>query len=660
MKSSAREFIAESEDILEDAVDCLLRLQESSGGDVDPSLINALFRDMHTLKGIAGLYDYPDVTEVSHALENLLDDLRLGRLDMSEKVISFLLGSVDVLRSLLERLKARRGGRRRNISAHLREIEAFRETLSGKSRPLKLKGLIDKDLLKVLSEYEEHRLSSNINYGRGIYKVKAFFSIADFDVLLKNLSERIRVFGELVSTMPTSEKVPGGSIGFNLIVGSTRPSEEIGRELGVDVEELLAPGSVAGAVSGEAPVQAVEPSLKASSTTVRVDIGKLDRILNTIGDLSLAEGAIERIWSGLTEIYGHAPLLIDLYRIGQSFKRRLAELQGQVLEVRMVPVGQIFGRLGQVVRRYSRKAGKDLELKVFGEDTEIDKYLAEEAIDPLVHIVRNAIDHGIETAKRRKAAGKEKAGNIMLRAFQKGNNVVIEVEDDGSGIDTEKIKRKALEKGLLEPGQEPEDRELLDLMFVPGMSTSETVNEVSGRGVGLDIVKEKISSIGGFVEVFSKKGEGTRFVLTLPITLAIIKALIVRVGEGRFAVPLSTMSETFVVEHGSVQSVDNQKKYNLRGEMLPLANLRDFLRFAEARIDRSFAVVVGFGDRRMGLLVDELMGQHSLVIKSLGGYFEGLKGFAGAAEVGAHEVILVLDVEAVIEESFPERGAAHV
>jgi two-component system chemotaxis sensor kinase CheA len=392
-----------------------------------------------------------------------------------------------------------------------------------------------------------------------------------------------------------------------------------------------------------------------------VDIDKLDRILNTIGELTLAKDAVKRIGSELTEVHRYSPIVRDVYKITQTLERQLEALQDEVLEIRMVPVGQLFSRLAQVIRRYSRETGKDIELAMFGEDTELDKSLAEEIVDPLMHLVRNSIDHGIESAEKRRRKGKNEHGNIILKAFQKGNYVVIEVIDDGRGIDTVKVRAKAVEKGLIEPDAELDERELVNFIFTPGFSTKEMATEISGRGVGMDVVKEKLAKLGGFSEVYTKKNEGTTFTLTLPITLAIIKALIVQVGEMKFAIPLTAISETIAIEQKDLQSVERREVFYLRGEMLPIMGVGHIFQIETQRNDMTFAVVVGFGRRKLGILVDEIIGQQEIVIKSLGEYFKGLGGFAGAAEIGRHEVILVLDVESIIEKSLMKHeGMSHV
>jgi two-component system chemotaxis sensor kinase CheA len=646
---------------------------------------------MHTLKGMAGLFGFQEVTDISHALESLLDDVRLGKIDMTNDTVVFLLRFIDVLRSLVEGMKTGKSKTSADVSAYLNEIESFRESVLGKAEAQSLKGIIDDEIIKVLSEYEEHRLNSNLKDGKGIYMAKTVFTLEDFDNQLKEITEKIKGLGELVSTMPTAENIPDGYIGFNLMIGTHMQSVELAEELKFGVVELAGSARDGAGVAETVDKETVDKetvdketvdketvdketvdketaeadvqdfgTMKTASATVRVDIGKLDRILNTIGELGITNSSLGRLWFEMSERFGHGAEIIDLYSVRQNFGRRLVELQGQVLSIRMVPVGQIFQRLGQVVRRYSRNVGKKLTLQVFGEDTEIDKSLAEEVIDPLVHLVRNAIDHGIEPAEIRKESGKNEAGSIVLRAFQRGNSVVIEVEDDGRGIDIEKIRQKAAEKGLIGPDEELEDREVVDIMFAPGFSTTDAVSEVSGRGVGLDIVKNKLSSMGGLIDVFSEKGRYSTFVLTLPITLAIVKALFVKVGEERFAIPLSTISETLVIEHENIQTIENREVIELRGEMIPLSRLRKFLGLPEADIDRSFALVIGVGDRRMGLLVDDFFGQHDVVIKSLGDYFEGLKGFAGAAEIGEHEVVLVLDVEAAVDELHLRKAVSNV
>lgn len=653
MKASKKEFIAEAEDLLFESQQMVLEIQDTYQTTLNPDTINSLFRSMHTLKGLSGLFGNQGITDLSHALESLLDDIRLGRIDVTDDVVNFLFKNIDILRSAVDGVKE---DKEQNLTEHINEIKSFRELVKEGATGPDIKGLIDDSIIKVLSEYEEYRLKANIKDGNGIYLLKAIFELSTFDKSLEELTKIIKSKGELISTLPTSTDVPDGSIGFNLMFASNNQLNELKEEIKGDIEVLVQPKRAV-----PQPQKKQEPSLKTTTTTVRVDIDKLDRILNTIGELTLAKDAVKRIGSEMAEVQRYSPFVRDVHKISRTFERRLAELQDEVLEIRMVPIGQIFSRLAQVIRRYSREIEKNIDLTLYGEDTELDKSLAEEIVDPLMHIVRNSIDHGIEPAEERKMKGKKEYGSIVLRAFQKGNHVVIEVTDDGRGIDVEKVKKKAIEKGLLEPDVGLGEREIIYLIFTPGFSTKEVAGEISGRGVGMDVVKEKLSALGGFTEVYTKKDAGTTFTLTLPITLAIIKSLIVRVGKEKFALPLTATSETVVIEHKDIQTIEWKDIYYIRGEMLPIMSLGKIFNLETDQSERSFAVVIGLGRRKLGLLVDEFLGQQEIVIKSLGEYLKGLSGFAGAAEIGKHEVILVLDVESIIEKSLvKQEGMSYV
>lgn len=660
MKSSKKDFIAEAEELIEEAERLLIEIQETLTTGINPDTINALFRTIHTVKGISGLFGFKDIADFSHAFESLLDDIRLGRVEVTGEAVRFLLSNNDVLKKVMEDIE---NEREHDISVRLKSIEAFRNAAkeSGGTRKVEeILGQIDASILKVLSEYEEHRLKTNIKEGKGIFLARAVFSLADFDKSLSELVAVIKSHGEQISTLPTSTDLPPDSIGFNILFGSGKSHEELSQALNLSVDELIKRKGEPDVVRPLSP-KMQESSLKSASTYVRVDIEKLDRILNTISELNLSRSATNRIAAEMMETFGHTPLVVDVFKVSQSFEKRISEIKEQVLEIRMIPVGQIFSRLGQVIRRFSRETGKQIELTLYGEDTELDKFLAEEIVDPLMHIVRNAIDHGIEAGEERKKAGKSETGTIILKAFQRGNYVVIEARDDGAGIDVERVKKKALEKGLPLPEAGLSDREILDFIFMPGFSTKSTVSEMSGRGVGMDVVKEKLSTLGGFVDVETEKGKGTAFILTVPITLAILKALIVRIGAEKFAIPLTSMSESLLIEYKDIQTIEGKEVYNLRGEMLPIVSIAKMFGLEGDVSDRSYAVAVGYGERRLGLFVDELIGQHEVVIKSLGDYFKGSRGFAGAAEIGRHEVILVIDVESIIEESLSrQRAMRHV
>jgi two-component system chemotaxis sensor kinase CheA len=653
MKASKKEFIAEAEDILFDCQQLVLEIQDTYQTAVNPDTINALFRSMHTLKGLSGLFGNKGITDLSHALESLLDDVRLGKIHITDDSLDFLFKNIDILRAAIDKIKE---DEEQDLAGPVNEVKSFRASLIESDSGPDIKGMIDESIMRVLTEYEEHRLKANIKDGKGIYLLKTAFELSTFDTALEDVTKKIKSKGELISTLPTSSEVPEGSIGFNLMFSSITPIKDLKEQLGETIDVI-----VQSKQTGLQLQKKQEQSIKSKTTTVRVDIDKLDRILNTIGELTLAKDAVKRIGTEMGDAYRYSSFVHDIYKISQTLERRLQELQEEVLEIRMIPIGQIFSRLAQVIRRYSRETGKEIDLALYGEDTELDKSLAEEIIDPLMHLVRNAIDHGIEPAEERKKKGKKERGNIILKAFQKGNYVVIEVSDDGGGIDLEKVKEKALAKGILDPETEIDEREVINFIFAPGFSTMEKVSETSGRGVGMDVVKEKLSTLGGFVEVSTAKNKGTTFILTLPITLAIIKALIIHVGPEKFAIPLTTISETVAIEHKDIQTIEWKDVYYSRGEMLPIISLGKIFDIETAQNDMSFAVIVGFGKKKIGILVDEIMGQQEIVIKSLGEYFTGLAGFAGAAEIGKHEVILVLDVDSITEKSLlHQEGVPYV
>jgi two-component system chemotaxis sensor kinase CheA len=653
MKASKKDFIAEAEELLFECQQMILEIQDTFQTSLNPDTINGLFRAIHTLKGLSGLFGSKGMTDLSHALESLLDDVRLGKVNMNDAVIDFLYTNLDILTSAVEGIKE---DKEPDLTEQINNIKSFRDSQQGEAGTVDLKGVIDNSIASVLSEYEEHRLKTNIKDGNGVYLLKTVLDLSSFDTALEELTKNIKSLGELISTLPISADVPDGSIGFNLLFGSNRLQSDITKTFDKDLEVLVQPRQ-----QTVTPQKKKESSIKSSSTTVRVHIDKLDRILNTIGELTLTKDAVKRIGDEMSVVHAHSELTRDTLKISQVFERRLVELQDQVLAIRMVPIGQIFSRLAQVIRRYSREMGKEINLTLYGEDTELDKSLAEEIIDPLMHLVRNSIDHGIETAEERLAKGKPESGTITLKAFQTGSYVVIELSDDGRGIDTAKIREKAIAKGLIDRSAEIHEHDLINFIFAAGFSTKEIASEISGRGVGLDIVKEKLSTFGGFADVDTKTDRGSTFTITLPITLAIIKALIVRVGEDRFALPLTAVSETVVLEGKDIQTIEWKNVYYIRGEMLPIISLGKIFDIKTSESETQFAVVVGSGKRKIGLLIDEVIGQQEIVIKSIGEYFKGLSGFAGAAEIGRHEVVLVLDIESIIEKSIlKQEGILHV
>lgn len=693
-----REFVSEAEEILERMRGDLAELGDRApDAEPEPELVNQLFRSAHSLKGLSGMFGLDAMSDLAHHLEDVLDRMRLGRASADATALQLLEESVATFASMLGQLSdpdARAQGERtardlvERIAAWRRAPEPERASLEGLA--------LDPSVLRALTEYEEHRLRENVRRGRRIHLVEADFEILTFEEGLAELAAAIREVGEVVSTLPSPGDTPESKIRFSLLaaadldgpslaerleipagdVRTVRPSEGAAESEGAaapagDPEPApveAADGAAAESaepVSGEAA--APEPtasapdieSLKSISETVRVDIRKLDELMTMVGELVIQRTALARLADKLAAEPGTRRLANELGKIHKALDRRLQDLQAGVLEVRMVPLRQVFEKLSRVVRRLRRDAGKDVHLEVRGADTELDKLIVEELVDPLMHVVRNAFDHAIESAEERRASGKPAEGTIRLEAFQRGNDVVIEVADDGRGIDADAVFARAAERGVVARDAELTRKEKLDLIFAAGLSTRTEVTETSGRGVGMDVVRSNIASLGGLVDVESEPGQGSTVALTLPITLAIIQAILVGVGEQRFAVPLNAVRETLLVDPAEIQRSEGRPMLNLRGEALPLRRLADEFRIpAEEGDAKPYAVVVGAGDARVGLLVDRLHGQQDTVIKPIQGPVRSVRGIAGAAELPDQGALLVLDVSALVEDALRGREGA--
>jgi two-component system, chemotaxis family, sensor kinase CheA len=704
MGDKAREeFFSEAHEIIEGLSRDLLQLDSSRGkGPVDPELVNNIFRAVHTLKGLAGLFGAARMSALSHELENVLDDLRLGKIELTQAALDLLFRGVTIYGRILAVEKGLRNDPLSDIDQFLRELADLSESQSEEAPISGAFYELDPGLLAVLTEYEEHRLRTNIEQGQSLFRLRVRFELATIDAALSTLKTKAKPHGEIITYLPTGEGAEADSIELDILMaskasldvlrsllgGEQAHIEEVPRRSPAAKDPVLVPSRPGSHVPSPEPrpfmsahpasvpprpkavaqrpgalpktastaANAAEVSLRSVTQTVRVDIRKLDLLMNIVGELSIVRNAIGR----LTESVRKSPELreigMELYRLHRGFERQLAELQSGILEVRMVPLGQLFDKLARVVRQISREADKDVNLVITGAETEVDKLIVEELSDPLMHMIRNAIDHAIEARIERERVGKPAVGTIALNAFQKASHVVIEVEDDGKGIDESKLVSAAVKRGLLAQDEVTElvHREVLNLVFIPGLSTKSDVGELSGRGVGMDVVKTNIGKLGGIIDIYSERGIGTKFTVTLPITLAIISALIVQVEGRTFAVPLASVQEAIWLDPAALRRIEGQEMMTLRGATLPLCRINEL--FALSSVGkpkaRPYAVVVSVGVRRLGLVVDELIGQQDIVIKPLGPSLKRVKGFAGATELGDQRVALVLDAPALIEEAF--------
>ena len=659
---AVKDFLAEAEEILDQLSLDLMALSDCADcGDFNPDLVNSVFRAAHSLKGLAGMFGFAEIAELGHHLENLLDALRLGRVELDQAVVSVLFESVELLGTLVKDA-VEPAGEAVDLSGALRRIEAClsKEPVSSQLSPLA--GLnLPELVLNSMTEYEEHRLLENLKKRRCIYSIRVSLLLFNFDSELMELTEQLKQVGEVISTLP-SASVSDAGIDFEILFGSDLGVPELTPLIDRDNlsivklggEPALAAPAPADEQEGSSPSLPAEGlvSAKSMSRTVRVDIGKLDLLMNIVGELVLSHSMISEVAVRMRRDGLVLPGQ-ELAKAAKGLEKKLSELQKGVMEIRMIPVGQLFEKMSRIVRKISREQGKQAELKLYGADTELDKLIIEDIADPMMHIVRNSIDHGLEAPEQRAALGKNEKGTITLSSFQKGNHVVIQVEDDGAGIDVERVKRKALALGVIDTLDEVSDREALDFIFRPGFSTTDTVSEISGRGVGMDVVRTNIAALSGMIDLESFPGRGTRITITLPITLAIIKALIIRTAGRTYALPITSVLESIIVEQREIRTVERKEMIQLREATLPLLRLSEFfqLRGGGAPPESFYVVVVGVAEKRLGLVVDDLLGQQDIVIKSIGDTFAGFKGISGAADLGDQRTILVLDVGSIIGEA---------
>jgi len=689
------EFLSEAQELVENLSRNLLSLEQgrAGGGRIDPEYLNEAFRSVHTLKSLSGLFGDKHMSQLSHRLEDLLDDLRLGRQQLSDAVLDLLFTSVDVYWQILTSSDAQEVRGVQEILDRLEKLAPTAATESGDLESFE----IDTGLLAVLTEYEEHRLLVSVKQGLELFLVRVQFELVTLDKALTEIKDRAKPFGEVITYLPAGEAASPELIELDLLLASSASLSEIESSLGgprstvrqiqrkkrptrsskalprpplpvrtraaTAMPQDQAVGGTEGAGETTAP-EAVPGAglLRSVSQTVRVDIHKLDELMNVVGKLAVLRG-------GLMELTDHARsegqrrLASQLWQLSHKFERSLRELQSGILEVRMVPLAQVFERLTRIVRKTGKDLNKDVRLVVTGAETEIDKLIVEELSDPLMHIIRNAIDHGIEDAEERQRIGKPAVGTIALNAFQKGNHVVIEAEDDGRGLNSDSLLDRAIQLGAI---AEHEAKELsradaLNLVFLPGLSTREKASAVSGRGVGMDVVKTNIAKLGGSIELESEPVIGTKITLTLPLTRAIVTALLVQVGDGMFAIPLTSISEVNALEESMIRVLDNTEVLSRRGSSLELCRLRHLFQLpTEGEPARQYVVEVIAGTRHLGLVVDSLSGQQDIIIRPLGRSLHSVRGFSGASELADERIALVLDPGALIEEasagSTRERG----
>lgn len=687
-QKALQEFVSEGEEIIEELYQNLRTIEEGVADDrIDPDALNAVFRGAHSLKGMAGMFGFSGLQGYAHKLEDLLDRLRLGKLSFTTPVLNRMYESVEFLRSILTSLAAGQGEASAGMDAELAKLDEMLADKATEASGNPFEGVdLEPGLLGVLTEYEEYRLKTNIDAGNSLFKVMATFDMMTFDQSLDALTKKLKVHGEVITTLPSSDPAGEDDIKFDLIVGAPSELEALVADVSDEqttVQEIAQSNkkkSPSSPLSGEVesflltqqspaeeePVpSAAAPastSLRSVSKTVRVDIDKLDNIMNVVGELVLYSSQINQFSEKLRMEEEYSARALPFFKAARALERKIRELQDGVMDTRMVPLRQVFDKLHRIVRSEAQLCGKEIDLEMMGAETELDKLIIEDLGDPLMHIIRNSIDHGLETPEEREKAGKDRRGTIRLNAFQRGNHVHLEIHDDGNGIDLNKVRARAEERNLISAADNLKDDEILALLFNAGFSTRDEVSELSGRGVGLDVVKKNIAGMRGLINIETKLGQGTKFILTLPITLAIIRALIIEATGRTYAIPLSSIMTSLMIEPSQIRTIERREVMEFRNQQtvqtLPLLRLERIfgLEAKEGVVSEQaggelYVVVLELAERRLGLVVDRLHGQQDIVIKSISEFLRNTPGIAGATDLGNQETILVLDAAALIDEA---------
>ncbi|ABZ83993.1 chea signal transduction histidine kinase [Heliomicrobium modesticaldum Ice1] len=681
-------FYSEAKEQLDILTRDLLAIESGSSSQ---EMIHEMFRAAHTLKGSSAMVGFPAVTEMTHKVEDLLGKVREGKHILSAKDIDLVFQALDYIQNCLFHPEAVDSAKTEELARKLADIQ---------DQPAPANGPADDSVAKRTAQLAELR-------SRGTYKGKATEILVTFRpecamrsvrffLILNNLKE----FGEVIGSVPAWSEMEANENAYEeasiLLDWRQGSRNDLERALNVaDVrcieirsgddgnEAFSAVGAaepptalpaatevtVAKAAAGYRGTEAVKtPAADLASQGdsshrpteyIKIEANRLDLLMNLIGEMLISQARFSRIQENYLERHGQTPLAVEMAEETHQLARITTQLQDGLMKARLVPIGGVFSRFPRIVRDLARKQGKKVNLMMEGQDTELDKTVVDLIGDPIMHLIRNSVDHGIELPEARRQAGKPEEGTIRLKATHEGSRIVVEIGDDGRGIDESKVLAKGRALGLIPEGQTPSRQEILDLIFAPGFSTAEKVTDISGRGVGMDVVKRAISSLHGIIDIQSEPGQGTAFQLQLPITLAIIQGLIVRVERESLIIPLDNVLESFQLQNKEVQSVGGREVFSVRGRIVPLYRLQDLLQIPldpeKGRRKYRSVVMVGLAERRMGLEVDSLIGKKEIVIKPIKAPWLNLEHFAGATILGDGRVSLILNIGAIFRRGAGER-----
>lgn len=679
-------FIDESNDHLQSLNDNMLQLE---GNPEDLGIVQVIFRSAHTLKGMAATMGFEDLASLTHKMENVLDLVRNEKLKMQDYIFDTLFKSLDALESMVQDITSGGEGKA-DVSAIVASLQAIEsgEWTGGETpaatptaKPVEsISSAVD------LDEFQYSVLDQSIAEGHRVFYIDVLVSE---DSQLKGVRaymvfDLLERSGEVVKSFPTVQDIEQEKFerSFSLYYITTKEAQELEKSI-LSISEIESAKviqldqetlqqmtnqaaaaveaetvAIATAVSQEI-VTAVKteekPAAKpaaptkqaaAPSRTIRVDIERLDVLMNLFSELLIDRSRLEQLASETGNN--------DLSDTVAHLSRVSSDLQNIVLKLRMVPVDTVFNRFPRMIRDLAKTLDKKIDLVITGAETELDRTVIDEIGDPLVHLLRNAVDHGVESITERVAAGKSEMGTVNLRAFHSGNHVFIEIEDDGKGIYREKLLQTAIKRGVVteEQGAKMSDDEVNQLLFAPGFSTADKISDISGRGVGLDVVKSKITSLGGNVTIHSTPGKGTNFSVQLPLTLSIIAAMLVRVGSEKYAIPLSSIVETAIVQREQVRNIHGNKMITFRESLIPYLSLNEVFGvpdFNDEDESETEIVVIRKGDRLAAVSVEEFIGQSEIVLKSMGTYLPSIEGISGATILGDGQVALIVDPNAFIK-----------
>ncbi len=622
----------------------------------DLDLLNRIFRVAHTIKGSSSFLNLNILTHLTHNMEDVLNRARKGEIKITPDIMDVVLRSIDLMKTLLVTIRDTgsdtNNGKENEIEEAVKQLQAITsQNLEGakegtKEAPQKENEKEVKKEAKKENKEENQENKAKAPTAKDFASDNPLADEPDLDYANMSAEEVEAEIERLLNKRQEADKER-----------RAQKKQEAKQEVTLTKEPPKTETPKAPKTETKAKAKADTEENKAPSIgveqTVRVDVRRLDHLMNLIGELVLGKNRLIRIYSDVEERYDGEKFLEELNQVVSSISAVTTDLQLAVMKTRMQPVGKVFNKFPRMVRDLSRELGKSIELIIEGEETELDKSIVEEIGDPLIHIIRNSCDHGIEPLEERRRLNKPETGKVQLSAYNEGNHIVIKISDDGKGLDPVMLKEKAIEKGVISErdAEGMSDREAFNLIFKPGFSTAKVVSNVSGRGVGMDVVKTNIEKLNGIIEIDSEVGVGTTQKLKIPLTLAIIQALLVGVQEEYYAIPLSSVLETVRISQDEIYTVDGKSVLRLRDEVLSLVRLSDIFKVDAILESNSdvYVVIIGLADQKIGVIVDYLIGQEEVVIKSLGYYLKNTRGIAGATVRGDGKITLIVDVGAMMD-----------